>query len=308
MSDITTDQVPSALLGNPRPAPAVTPAEGRTEAEKLAGTPATWELKTDRGSTTLWRVTGPMGQWALKVGHGEGTVVVAREAEVLIRIGATVPTTSYGARAKSGGTSTSAWLLTPWLEGPSSWDALRPVRDGKLDQRQAALAAAADLAAAVGALHHAGWVHGDIQPHHSIHMPGGVRLIGCSWAWHTGIAPSYAFHGGLLHLMSPELMTRAAAGHGPLGPTQADEVYGLAASLWWAATGSWPLDYAQLGIDPGKFTASALRQVLVRRWPPLGHIPAWPQLEEALRAVLTVRPGGRPSALHLAQWLRALPA
>ncbi|MFF2926613.1 MULTISPECIES: hypothetical protein [Bacillati] len=300
----TTAHPAAAQFGIPRQTTA--PAEGRAEAEQLAGTPAGWELKKDRGSTTVWKVTGPVGQWALKIGRSEDAAVVAREAEVLRRI-ATVPTTSYGARSKSGRTSDSAWQLTPWLEGPSTWEAFRPVRDGGTDRAQA-LAAAVDLAAAVGALHQSGWVHGDVQPHHSIHARGGVRLIGCSWAWHLKLPPSYASHSGLLHLMSPELMQRVESGQRPIAPSQPDETYALAAGLWWAATNSWPLDYTHLGIDPATFTAKGLREVLVRRWPPLGRISAWPQLEEVLRAVLTARPSERPSALHLAQWLRSLPS
>ncbi|GHH54824.1 hypothetical protein [Streptomyces candidus] len=281
------------------------PSEGRAEIEQLAGSPTTWELKTDRGGTTVWRVTGPIGQWALKIGRGEGAAVVGREAEVLGRLHSTVPSASYGARAKSNRASTSAWLLTPWLDGTSTWEVFRAVRDGKTE-RDEALAAAVDLATAIGSLHQSGWVHGDIQPHHSIHTPSGVRLIGCSWAWNMELAPSYAFHGGLLHLMPPELMARVESGERPVGPSQPDETYALAAGLWWAASNSWPLDYAQIGIDPGKFTAKALRQVLLRRWAPLGHIPEWPQLEEVLRPVLATRPHERPSALQLAQWLRSV--
>ncbi|MFF1737213.1 hypothetical protein [Streptomyces sp. NPDC058247] len=305
MTDSTTVHPATVLPGIPPQANA--PSEGRNEVEQLAGAPATWTLKTDRGDTTVWQVTGPVGQWALKIGRGEGAAVVGREAEVLSSISTTVPTTSYGARAKSGRTPTSAWLITPWLDGPSTWEVLRAVRDGRPD-RQDALAAAVDLAAAVGSMHQNGWVHGDVQPHHAIHMRGGVRLIGCSWSWNMQLSPSYAFHGGLLHLMSPELMARVESGQRPLGPSQQDETYALAAGLWWAATNSWPLNYAQLGIDPGKFTAKALREVLMRRWPPLGRISQWPQLEEVLRPVLTTGPRERPPALQLAQWLRALPA
>ncbi|MEV8105170.1 hypothetical protein [Streptomyces sp. NPDC088135] len=47
---------------------------------------------------------------------------------------------------------------------------------------------------------------------------------------------------------------------------------------------------------------------LVRRWPPLGRIAAWPELDEALRPVFTTRPHERPSASQLAQWLRSLPS
>ncbi|MYS32912.1 phosphotransferase family enzyme [Streptomyces sp. KhCrAH-43] len=300
----TTARPPAAQLGIPHQTPPL--AEGRAEAEQLTGTPATWELKKNRGSTTVWEVTGPTGHWALKIGRSADAAVVARETQVLRHI-ATVSPTSYGARSKSGRTPDSAWQLTPWLTGPSTWEAFRSVRDGTMDRSQA-LAAAVDLAAAVGALHQTGWVHGDVQPHHAIHAQGGVRLIGCSWAWHPNLPPSYASHSGLLHLMSPELIHRVESEERPIAPTQPDETYALAAGLWWAATNAWPLDYTHLGIDPATFTAKGLRGVLVRRWPPLGRISTWPQLDEVLRSVLTARPSERPTALNLAQWLRSLPS
>jgi hypothetical protein len=310
MSETTTSHPAPVLPGIP-PQPTNAPLEGRAEAEHLVGTPTRWELKKHGGATSVWQVTGPVGQWALKIGRDEDAAVVGREAEALAHISATVPTTSYGARAKSGRTSDCAWLLTPWLDGPTTWQAFQCVRDRKRD-RSSAHAAAIDLASAVATLHQSGWVHGDVQPHHSIHTRGGVRLIGCSWAWNmqldTPLAPSYSFHGGLLHLMSPELMARVNAGQYPLGPSQPDETYALAASLWWAATNSWPLDYAQLGIDPATFTQTTLLGVLARHWPPLGDIPTWPQLEEVLRPVLTTRADKRPSALELAQRLRTMPA
>ncbi|MET9365790.1 hypothetical protein ABZX93_33445 [Streptomyces sp. NPDC006632] len=283
----------------------VLPGQSKAEAEGLAGSPAEWELKADGYSTAVWRVSGPCGQWALKVGQGAGAAVVAREASVLQHSHAAVPAMSYGGRAKWERTERAAWLITPWLDGPSTWTSFGDVRDGKLD-RGPALAAAADLCVAVGALHQAGWVHGDVQPHHTLHMPSGVRLIDCSWAWSRQLSPSYAYEGGLLHLMSPELMARAESSQRPVVTAQPDEVYALAAGLWWAATNRWPRDYAQVGIDPARFTAIEMRRLLLRRRVPLGRIPHWPELEEVLRQTLTTDPSQRASALQLGQWLRSL--
>lgn len=283
------------------------PQFGRADAEAVAGEPATWELMADHRDTAVWRVAGPRGLWALKVGTGESLATVVREATVLQQAHSQVPALSYGGRAKAGRAESAAWLITPWLEGPSTWSRFEVVRERRDADRAAALAAAVDMCAAVGALHAAGWVHGDLQPHHTVHTTGAVRLIGCTWTSSPTLAPPHTYLGGLVHLMSPELMSRAESSVRPVVTDPPAEVYALAAGLWWAATGTWPLDYAQLGIDPGKFTAKVLRQVLAQRWPPLGHIPQWPQLEEVLRHVLTRRPQDRPTALNLAEWLRSMP-
>ncbi|MFD4315883.1 hypothetical protein [Streptomyces sp. NPDC058548] len=71
--------------------------------------------------------------------------------------------------------------------------------------------AAIDLRLAVAYLHQRGWVHGDLQPDHAIHTKTGVQLIDCTWA------------------ASPD----------------------LAATLWYAATGTWPHDYRAAGIVSG---------------------------------------------------------
>jgi hypothetical protein len=287
--------------------PQAAPPEGREAVEGLAGASAAWELRTNRGGAQVWRVTGPAGRWALKIGREGAAAVVAREATVLERIEPQVSATSYGAHAESGRTDEAAWLITPWFDGPSTWERFRSVRDGNADNGQA-LAAAIDLCTAVGSMHQAGWVHGDVQPHHSLHMPQGARLIDCSWAWSMRLPPSYASEGGLVHLTSRDLMARAASSQRPVATSQPDEVYAVAASLWWAATNSWPLDYAKVGIDPDRFTATELRGVLVRNPVPFGRIERWPRLEEVLRAVLTVDVPQRPSALQLAQWLRGIGA
>jgi len=286
------------------PLPHGVPTEGRAEAEELAGSPVEWELRMDRGAAVVWRVSGPRGQWTVKVGRGEGAAVVAREGVVLERTHATVPAMSYGKQTTTGRDEASAWLITPWLDGPSTWDQFRAVRDGKRDSSPAL--AAADLCVAVGAMHQSGWVHGDVQPHHAIHMPDGVRLTDCSWAWSMNLPPSNAYEGGLLHLMSPELMTQAESASRPVVTSQPDEVYALAAGLWWAATGTWPLDYAQVGIDPDRFTAVEMRRILRRHRVPIGRIPHWPELEQVLRPTITADSHRRPSALHLGQWLRGI--
>ncbi|WP_432158036.1 phosphotransferase [Streptomyces sp. bgisy153] len=282
------------------------PTTGRAEVEALAGSPAHWEQVTNRRGAAVWRVTGPRGAWALKVGTGEGGATVARETTVLQQTHAVVPGLSYGGRAKAGRGPGSAWLITPWLDGPSTWSRFEGVRQRHDENWAPALAAAVDMCHAVAALHAAGWVHGDLQPHHTVHTSSAVRLIDCTWVSGPSLAPSHAYLGGLLHLMSPELMHRIEAGARPVTTEPPDEVYALAAGLWWAATGTWPRDYAAAGVDPARFTAAVLRGLLLRNRVPYGHISHWPQLEEVLRNVLEPPGSRRPTAEQVGQWLRQI--
>ncbi|MBD0742950.1 hypothetical protein [Streptomyces sp. CBMA152] len=73
------------------------------------------------------------------------------------------------------------------------------------------------LCETVGVLHQAGWVNADLQPHHAIHTPGGVvQLIDSSWAWSLHLSPSYAFRGGLVHLLPPQLAATVENGARPV--------------------------------------------------------------------------------------------
>ncbi|MFF4504823.1 hypothetical protein [Streptomyces sp. NPDC001401] len=252
-------------------------------------------------------MSGPQGDWALKVGRNEGAAEVARETAVWSRIAGLVPATSYGKRTVHGRGEGSAWLATPWLRGKSLWEAFYPVRE-RTGVHVEALAAAVEACMAVAAVHQAQWVHGDLQPHHVILMPGGARLIDWSWGWspESDLPASNAYNGCFVHLASYELIARAQSGQRPVLTSQPDEIWTLAASIWWAATNQWPRDYRSLGIDPTAFTLIELRKVILRNRAPLGHIDHWPQLEQVLRAVLESPAEARPDALALAQYLRGI--
>ncbi len=277
------------------------------EVEELAGSPTQWQPVVGRYGVEVWKASGPHGEWALKVGRNEGAAEVAREAAVWCRIAGMVPATSYGKRAQHGRGEGSAWLATPWLRGKSLWEAFSPVRE-RTGNHAEALASAVTACMAVASVHQAQWVHGDLQPHHIILMPGGARIIDWSWAWSpdSDLPASNAYNGCLMHLASNELITRAQSGQRPVLTSQPDEIWTLAASIWWAATIQWPRDYRALGIDPAAFTLIELRKVILRHRAPLGHIDHWPQLEEVLRAVLESPAAARPGALDLAQYLRGI--
>lgn len=279
--------------------PMACPGEERPATERYCGPGFELKLISDRRGCAVWQAVGPKRTAALKVGLGEeSATIVTREAEVLTAVGGPDALVAHG-RGEG-----SAWMLAPWYEGPSTWETLHDVRVGS-GFPTAARDSMADLCAAVAQWHSAGWVHADLQPQHSIHTPQVVRLIDCSWAWKDQVMPaSPIFRGGLPHLLAPEVARSVCDGERPIAPSPQAEVYTLAAGLWWAITGAWPIDYAAVGIDPARMTAAVLRSVISSRALPLRLPGVWPDVQDVLGTALTEPPDRRPTAADLALQLR----
>ncbi|MFJ4597241.1 MULTISPECIES: hypothetical protein [unclassified Kitasatospora] len=132
-------------------------AEALKTAAAICGPLELEEISNRRGSA-VWKATGPRGVASIKLGTGEAAEVTAREASVLDQL--------PGYTVTAGRFDDGVWFVTPWLVGPSTWQALRPLRKGE-GGRDEALAAAVGLCRAVADLHAEGWVHGDLQPQHA---------------------------------------------------------------------------------------------------------------------------------------------
>ncbi|MFF5448592.1 hypothetical protein [Streptomyces sp. NPDC012888] len=274
------------------------PAAARAAAAEHCGGDLVLTEVTDRRGSAVWKATGHRRTAALKVGRGEGVPVTAREAAALVAL-------KQDHFLGGGLADGAAWLLTAWLEGPTTWELFAPARAGGTG-RERALEAAADLCAAAGVLHAAGWVHADLQPSHGIHTTAGVRLIDLAWAWRPGWDQGNGFEGGITHLLSPELAAAVLTGDKPVVVTPAAEVYALAGVVWTCATGTWPLDYEAAGIDPKACGPGDLRRYIATgRVPVTAHRP-WPRLQDVLLPVLLDRPADRPTAGELGRTLAAL--
>lgn len=199
-------------------------------------------------------------------------------------------------------TGDTSWIVTRWLDGPSTYKVFAPYRNGEDGQDQA-LAAAVGLCRAVADLHAAGWVHSDLQPAHAVHTDHGVQLLDLAWAWRPGFVPTDTFRGGIVHLLAPELAAAIGVGIMPVTPSTAAEVYALAGSLWTCATGRWPLDYQAAGIDPNTLTPVQLRARIANRAAPLDPGRPWPELQKPLRDVLLAPRSSRPTATELGDLL-----
>lgn len=271
------------------------PPEAMDAVQDVCGDGVGLRLVSDRRGTAVWKAAGPVRSVTVKVGLGcQGAAITARESAVLDAM-------ERGARLAYGHGPEAAWLITPWYDGPSTWSAMDDVRAGA-DVGDTARRLVAEVCDAVAGMHASGWVHGDLQPHHTLHTHDqGVVFIDCSWAWHPSNFPaSSLFRGGLPHLLAPELAAEVEAGVRPLVTTKAAEVYALAASLWWAITGEWPLDYDAAGVATAGMSAGRLRDVISSGRVPLHPPKAWPPVQEVLATALHPEPDHRPTAAELA--------
>lgn len=270
------------------------PAEALKAAEAVCGAVELTAI-TDRRGCAVWKAAGPAASVAIKYGRGEGTEATVREARVLGRL--------PGRRVTAGRAGEGSWLVTPWLHGPSTWQLFGPVRKGIRGHDQV-LAGAVELCRAVAELHAAGWAHGDLQPAHGVHTADGVRLLDFAWSWREGARPWPAFHGGITHLVAPELAERIVTDPRSATPAPAADVYALAGTLWTCTTGRWPLDYAAAGLPPQTEPAGRREAIATGRIP-LDRATPWPSLQSALRPVLLDGPAARPTAAELAAVLAA---
>lgn len=267
-------------------------------------------MVTERRGTQVSRLDfGDDAEAALKAADGTGPAAAlpCREAAV---IGAAGPAAGallgHGWLADGG-----SWLATPWWQGPTLADRCSPLvaGAGSRDARRQAAAAAAAAARAVAVLHACGWAHGDLQASHVVHTTGGVRLLDLAWAHNPGhelpeiLDLPYA--GALVHLEPPEIAA-ALLDDLPARPTPRGDVYTLAAAVWTACTGRWPLDYAAAGVDPAPgHPASKRRAAAGRVLRPANDLP-WPALARLLHQVMASDPELRPSAADLADDLDTL--
>ena len=187
-------------------------------------------------------------------------------------------------------------LLIEHLEGATLRSLIR--RGGALPMQQL-LPLALHVAAGIHYLAVSGWVHLDVKPDNVV-MGIPPRLIDLSLAMPVTDAQRFSAPVGTDAYMPPE---QCLPGTAPVG--SASDVFGLAATLWHAASGTRP--WARGSGDRDSHEPEVRFPQLVRDPEPLPRsVP--PAFEEVLRACLARNPAARPAAAELAAALEPLVA
>ncbi|MFF8566601.1 protein kinase [Streptomyces albidoflavus] len=281
--------------------------------DALGGTGAVRPL-SDRRGTRVWKVQGHQGAVALKAnvpGEEETrdkAAEMAQEDGHLRRL-AEAEVLSSGYRVGAGPWEGGHWLAVRWVDGVPMWRALALARGPEGERRSVRpwlLGVARGMAARLESMHAAGWTHADVQPTNTlIGRDGRAELIDFALACGPGGAARLPYRGALTHTTAPEIadavLTTTPDTHVQAEPLS--DVWGLGAALFWCWTGYRPVDYEDEAPREDKLRAIARGEVLsldcVRPWP-------FPELEEVVRACLTVDPERRPSARELAGLIPAV--
>ncbi|RKN11615.1 protein kinase [Streptomyces radicis] len=248
----------------------------------------------DRRGSSVWRVTDDEGgRHAVKLGyaaaptHAWTALAPAREAAVLRHLGRE--------GVHWGDWERGTWSVQPWREGESLWSRWEGHRSGDRGT-DAQVAEARSCAGALAELHDAGWVHGDVQPHHFIIGGRRTHLIDLGLARGGDIPPAhdFPFRGCLVMYESPEI-SRSVLAHGHAVPTREGDVFALGASLFISVTGLRAVDF------PPDAARDEQRRVIARGRHREVTIPG--VLGGLIEAMLSPAPVDRPT---LAEVCRAL--
>jgi serine/threonine protein kinase len=181
-------------------------------------------------------------------------------------------------------------LLVEHLEGPTLRRLLRA--EGRLALQQL-VPLGLHVAAGLAYMAAAGWVHLDLKPDNVV-MGVPPRIIDLSIARTTERAARTIGFLGTDPYMAPE-QCGTPQWEGRLGP--AADVFGLAATLWRAATGVGPFPRAR-GASKSEDPEVRFPQLVAAPPEPPREMPA--ALAELLLAGLAREPGDRPTARELA--------
>ncbi|MEU3616398.1 protein kinase [Streptomyces sp. NPDC006872] len=195
----------------------------------------------------------------------------------------TVTVVDYSAPGQS-----PQWLATEYVPAPSLAEWV--TAHGPL-LRTALLSLAAELCAAVQAVHQAGLAHRDVKPGNVLLARDRPRLIDFGVARaaddsrHTRLGVSVGSPG----FLAPDQAVGAVA-------AEPADVFSLAAVLVYAATGRGPFSRAGEQVP-----AATLLYRVVHEEPDLTGVP--PELTPLLTACLAKDPAARPTAARLSGWL-----
>ncbi len=211
-----------------------------------------------------------------------------REARILRRLHHPNIVRSY----REGDHDGLPFLLLEYLDGPSIFDVLEDRSERRLEVIDA-VRTAIHVGAGLYHLHRHGYLHLDLKPANLLLRGRMPVLVDFDAARRRDSERRPADTLGTAPYMAPEQVLREP-------PTEAADVYGLAAVLYEMITGRWPFEdvYSEREARPGE----------ERQHPQLGEAPPPPprrycegmseDLSDFIVACLDRDPGRRPASMH----------
>jgi len=202
---------------------------------------------TNRRGTALLKVSQGESLYALKLNVPDPAenvydtvLLIKREASVLKRLGGLV----HDLYVNHGQHNSTHWLLLRWLDGESVSLPSKLYRSMPDEQQKkiAFLKLFVSILEKYAAFHGAGYLHGDVQPHH-IFMVSEVPAV-IDWGLGKHVADvDCVYRGGLAHFASPEVARGMIERASNIPYDQLSEIYSIAAMFFVLFTGITPVNY-----------------------------------------------------------------
>lgn len=185
------------------------------------------------------------------------------------------------------------WLITQWIDGVTASEFSRSLpSDSRIRQITEMFRAAAS---SVRKVHEAGYLHGDIQPVHTIIPPDDSEPILIDWGLGRRIDDATPYSGGFVHYAAPEIAQGMIDKRSDIAYMISAEIYSFGAMMALCYSGQTAVAYDLSEPLPEKLASVArghLRDFGNPESPEEAHLLA------VIKQCLSFNPEDRPASLH----------
>ncbi len=184
------------------------------------------------------------------------------------------------------------WLTTRWVEGPTATEYVRGLTSNTLAGNIELFIA---LSGALGRIHDAGYLHGDVQAAHVILPERTLAPVFIDWGLGRRERDSVPYSGGFVHYVAPEIAAGMLKQKTDIHYTRAAEIYSVGALMALCLTGTTAVNYGMKDSLPQK-----LEQVVRGNLRVIanGETDKERELASLIRRCLAFNPQDRPVSLE----------
>lgn len=212
-----------------------------------------------------------------------------KEAEILEEVDSFLGNTLFVAYVATG--ESDKWLITKWIDGATASEFSRGLEDGDRTQRLASMFRS--VAGVLRKVHHAGYLHGDIQPAHVIISPELTDPVLIDWGLGRRIIDTVPYSGGFVHYAAPEIAQGMIDERSDIAYTVSAEIYSFGAMMALCYSGNTAVDY-ELS-EPLSAKLSKVAAGNLRKFGKAGS-PDERKLLAAIEQCLSFEPDDRPAS------------